>query len=342
MRVLVLHSDVAAHAPPDEQDTLITAQAVSAALEERGHEVSARAFIPDSTALSRMLAHTRPDRVFNLVESVFGQGDLAGVAAAMLARLRVPYTGASAAALACAADKPMTKRLLRASGLPTPDWSEPPLWECLDENSCYIVKATTEDASLGLDDKAVVKGSDAVRDRVAHCAERHGGAWFAEAFCAGREFNVSVLEECGAPVVLPVAEIRFENWSQERTRIVGYAAKWDADSVDSINTPRAFGVEHASPELASHLADLARAAWNLFNLRGYARVDIRLDAAGLPKILELNPNPCLEPGAGFAAAALTAGIRYGELVERLLLDGSADLRFERTQTPGCERASGTS
>jgi D-alanine-D-alanine ligase len=318
MRVLVLHSDVAADAPPDEQDTLFTASAVADALRERGHTALGGTFVPDPKALARMLGDARAECVFNLVESVFGQGDLAGVAAAMLERVRVPYTGTSAAALACLADKPMTKRLLRRGGLPTPAWCEPPIWEGLDDGCTYVVKAMHEDASIGLDDGAVAKGSAAVKARAASCAASLGGAWFAELYCPGREFNISIVEEAIAPRVLPIAEIRFENWSPQRARVVGYAAKWHSDSPDSLNTPRVFGIEDELPSLARDLDALAREAWNLFGLRGYARVDIRLDTAGSPMILEINPNPCLEPAAGLAAAAMEAGISYADLVERIL------------------------
>src|SRR5947209_15701549 len=124
MRVLVLHSDVADDAPPDEQDTLATVDAVCSALSARGHEPAPFAFSADPAQLDRALRDSGAEVVFNLVESVFGQGDLASVAAAMLARFRIPFTGASAAALACAADKCFTKRLLRSSGLATPDWRE--------------------------------------------------------------------------------------------------------------------------------------------------------------------------------------------------------------------------
>lgn len=318
MRVLVLHSDVAPDAPPDEQDTLITAQAVLAVLTERGHQAASHIFVPDPSELRRIIAETSAECVFNLVESVFGQGDLASVAAAMLERRSIPYTGASAAVLACLADKPMTKRLLRGAGLPTPDWCEPPNWAQLDDEHTFVVKAMHEDASLGLDDGAVVKGSHAVKARAAHCAESYGGAWFAEAYCPGREFNVSVVDQAGAPRVLPIAEIHFKDWLPDRVRLVGYAAKWDSNSSDSVNTPRAFGIEDEFPDLAGKLAALSREAWNLFGLRGYARVDIRLDSAGQPMILEINPNPCLEPGAGFAASARMVGITYGDLVEQIL------------------------
>jgi len=318
MRVLVLHSDVAENAPPDEQDTLVTADAVAAALIQRQHAVSVRAFTPD--ALTAAAEETGAELVFNLVESVFGQGGLAGIAAAMLARLRIPYTGSSAAALSCAADKCFAKRLFRASGLPTPDWCEPPYWEGLSEGLAYVVKAVDEDASLGLDDGAVVRGCDAVRARADACSERHGGRWFAEAYCPGREFNVSVIERNCLVQALPIAETRFDGWAPERPMIVGYTAKWDEDSPDCAGTPRAFGIERESPALAGALTSLATTAWRLMNLQGYARADFRLDETGVPMILEVNPNPCLEPRAGFAAAAAHAGIGYADLVEQIAFE----------------------
>jgi D-alanine-D-alanine ligase len=66
------------------------------------------------------------------------------------------------------------------------------------------------------------------------------------------------------------------------------------------------------------LQDLARACWGLFGLRGYARVDFRVDPAGRPWILEINANPCLSPDAGYAAALAEAGISYDEAVQRII------------------------
>src|ERR1700731_1418966 len=181
MRVLVLHSDVPPDAPPDEQDTLITAAAVARALDMRGHDVELSAFVPDPAQLNGAIQKFGADIVFNLVESVFGQGDLAGIAAAMLSRGGIPFTGASSATLACAADKCFAKRVMRCAGLPTPDWCEPPSWSGLSKDETYVVKSIDEDASIGLDDCAVVRG-EAVRSRAAACAERHGGRWFAESY----------------------------------------------------------------------------------------------------------------------------------------------------------------
>lgn len=324
MRVLLLHSDVPADAPPDELDTLVTVEAVAAALAALGHSVTQAAFTPNPCAIDAALADSDADVVFNLVESVFGQGNLAGYAPAMLERRGIPFTGASAVAISCCADKPFTKQLLRNAGLPTPDWSEPPRWGGLADDHLYVVKSAVEDCSVGLDDASVVRGKEAVRARASLAAAHHGGSWFAESYCPGREFNASLLVTEDGPRVLPIAEIVFVDWQPDRPRLVGYAAKWDSQSSDSVATPRAFGVDIEAPELAERLARLSCAAWHLLGLRGYARVDFRLDAAGAPTILEINPNPCLEPEAGFAAAAMKAGIPYVELVDRILATAFRD------------------
>jgi D-alanine-D-alanine ligase len=207
---------------------------------------------------------------------------------------------------------------MRAARLPTPEWSEPPGWDGLKDGTRYIVKSASEDASLGLDDGAVVSGRDAVESRVRSSGVRFGGAWFAEAYIEGREFNVSLIEEDGLLRVLPMPEMRFERWPDARPRIVGYSAKWDEESNESAMTVRTFGLEKDDAGLAAQLADLARKTWRLFDMRGYARVDFRVDREGCPTILEVNPNPCLEPQAGFAAAAGMAGLSYAGLIASIL------------------------
>ena len=52
---------------------------------------------------------------------------------------------------------------------------------------------------------------------------------------------------------------------------------------------------------------------------GYGRVDMRIDAAGRPWILEVNANPDFAPTAGLARMARTAGIDYAAMV-RLVCD----------------------
>jgi D-alanine-D-alanine ligase len=315
MNILVLHSDIAAEAPPEELDTLIAADAVAAALEGRGHQVKKAAF--QELTLKDLLAATRPDIVFNLVEGVEGQGRLAPRAPEMLAALCQRFTGVSAKAMAVTNDKPLTKTMLREAVLATPDWAVPPDWAGLDGGR-WIVKSALEDASLGLDDGAVVEGGE-VPKRAADCAARFGGDWFAERYIEGREFNIALLGTKETCRVLPMAEMRFERWPEAKPRIVGYDAKWEEDSAGWNGTVRAFGVERREPGLAAALRSSCEQAWKLFGLTGFARVDFRVGVDGLPLILEINSNPCISPDAGFAAAAAEAGLSYGDLVEAITL-----------------------
>jgi D-alanine-D-alanine ligase len=314
MRVLVLHSDIAPDAPPEDADTLIAARAVEAALVSRGHAACRASYRKDRGALALLLKEAAPDIVFNLVEGIDGLGSLAPEAPRALKALGWRYTGVAAEPMDLTNDKPRTKAVLRKAGLATPDWCVPPSWQGLGAGS-YIVKAALEDASLGLDDGCVVQGREAVMARAADCAARHGGGWFAEAFIAGREFNIAMLDGR----VLPMAEMRFERWPEGKPRIVGYDAKWQEESPGWNGTVRSFGVEQAEPVLAGALKGACERVWALFGLSGFARVDFRVGADGVPQILEINANPCITPDAGFAAAATRAGMSYAELVEALVL-----------------------
>ena len=317
MRVLVLHSDIAPDASPDDQDTLVQAAAIEQALTGRGHDACRAPFVPDVAALEALIERVDPEVVFNLVETVWGSGMHAPMAPAMLARMGVPFTGAHSAAMAASGDKVLAKRVLRGARIPTPDWSEPPDWRGLGEGR-WIVKSLTEDASLGLDDGAVVRGREAVVARAQASAAKHGGRWFAERFVEGREFNVALVERDGAPLVLPIGEIMFERWEEGRPRIVGYSAKWDETAPEFRDTVRAFGWHEREPDLQRSLERLAKECWTLFDLNGYARVDFRVDAEDRPFILEVNPNPCLEPNAGLAAAWAQAGLTYDELIDTIV------------------------
>jgi len=318
MRVLVLHSDVARDAPPDEQDTLIQAAGIEAALNALGHHATRAPFVPDPAAFRKLVDESGAELVFNLVESVWGRGAYAPLGAQLAGNAGIRFTGSPAATLASTSDKLLSKRLMQGAKLPTAPWREAPHWDGMAEGERWIVKSADEDASLGLDDAAVVTSSAAAAERAAWCRQRYGGRWFAETFIDGREFNVALLERDGEPQVLPIGEMTFENWDDSRPRIVGYAAKWHEDAHDYRHTPRVFGWDAQEPKLRKELEKVARACWQLFGCRGYARVDMRVDRDGRVFVLEVNANPCLSPEAGFAAAAEEAGLSYNALIDHVV------------------------
>lgn len=298
----------------DEADTVQTANAVAEALHRLGFVTEILAVDLDLGVLAQ-LAERHPVAVFYLVDALRGDGRLGTLPAAVLEHLGLTVTGSPVAALVATQSKLLTKQLLRAHDLPTADWwlsgaEVPP-------DRTVIVKPVAEDASVGVDAGSVVAGrksAQTMRQR----QRRFGGRFFAEDFLEGREFNIAVIETSRGPTVLPIPEMVFGGFEKGRPQIIDYQAKWDPASEVYRKTVRRFGLERGEPRLATRLSEVVLRCWEVFELAGYARVDIRLNRDGYPCVLEINANPCLAPDAGFAAAACEAGLTYDTMIDRIV------------------------
>jgi D-alanine-D-alanine ligase len=328
MVVALLYPAVTDSDSPDERDILVQAEAVGRALSALGHDPIDLPCSLDLSALRGELAQLKPQLVFNLVESLEGRGCLIHLVPFLLDALKVPYTGCGAEAILATSNKALAKDRLAALGLPTPAWLAPrpgglpPVSPpAADETGGqWIVKSVWEHASIGLDESATVvyDGAAQAAARLQELAPRFGGACFAEQYIDGREFNLSLLGGGASPIVLRPAEIRFEGYPEDALRIVGYRAKWDEGSFEYGHTQRRFDFPRRDAELLDRLQGLALRCWQVFALRGYARVDFRVDSSGRAWILEVNTNPCLSPDAGFAASLAATGIGFNEAVARIL------------------------
>jgi len=288
---------------------------IGAALESLGHESSVLATGLDLDTTLAAIDTRRTHCVFNLVESLAGQGRLVHLVPAVLEAARLRFTGSGADAMMLSSHKLLAKKWLRHQRISTPPWFGPGTAR-RDRNTQWIVKSVWEHASLGLDDGCVVAGAVAAETRMRQSIDAHGGEWFAERFIDGREFNVAVLEIGGRPEVLPIAEMTFVGYPEGKPRIVGYAAKWDETAPEYHATQRNFGALSEADRRT--LTETALKCWRAFGLAGYARVDFRMDAKGVPWVLEVNANPCLSADAGFVAAAAAAGMTQAAVVEAIL------------------------
>ncbi len=356
MNILILHDHVPADAPPDAQDGLAQVAAVDVALRAKGHRVSRLACTLDLAALEATLTRDPPDIVFNLVETLASRGRLCPLVPLLLESLSIPFTGNNSSATFITANKLTAKRLMRGSNLPTADWIElDPSRRAVATHTVggtvgggafpkaatWIVKSVWEHASIGLDEDSVV--SVATRDELEAQITRRlpalGGDGFAEKFIDGREFNLSLIEAegtPGVPEILPPAEMVFEGYGSHKPKVIGYRAKWDESSEEYRRTVRRFDFVREDAALLDRLRGVARRAWEVFGLSGYARVDVRIDQRNEPWILEVNTNPCIAPDAGFAAALERAGITYAAAIERIVR--CAATRTERPgHTSGAER-----
>jgi D-alanine-D-alanine ligase len=314
-KVVVLHDAAAVDGEADAADVLAEAAHVSQGLESLGYAPEIVPVSLDLDALQSTLRSLKPRLAFNLVESLAGRGDLIHVVPSLLESLQVPFTGCSALAQWRTSNKLTAKRRLVDADIATPEIFAG--GHARAARGPWIVKSIWEHASLGLDADSVVADGGAVAAMIARREREHGGQWFAERFVSGRELNVAMLAGDGDPTVLPVAEIRFEGFPDGQPRIVGYAAKWVPTSSEYAGTVRSFAVE---PELRATATRIALECWELFELSGYARVDLRVDDRGRPWVLEINANPCLSPDAGFAAMLEAAQVPFRDALVRVIAD----------------------
>jgi D-alanine-D-alanine ligase len=339
MRIAVLYNAVSEQDTIEDQDVLVQVEVVSQSLKRLGHEYFAVACTLDLDAMKEKLRELRPDMVFNLVEALQGDDSLVYLPPAVLVSLNLPHTGAAAESLFLTTHKLLAKDRLTRAGLPTPSWivqdkisaksmscngpddlSLPKSDPNATVNS-WIIKGIWEQGSRDMDDDAVFTGGAAeVHRRLRERVKRTGRPAFAEEFIEGREINLAMLTGPDQVEVLPPAEIDFSAFPAEKPRIVGYKAKWLADSFEYNNTPHCFDFPDADRPLLDRLQDLALQCWDLFTLRGWGRVDFRVDKSGRPWILEVNANPCLSPDAGFAAALQRAGIEFDEAIKRIIVE----------------------
>lgn len=295
-KVLVLHSLPPESATPDrtvdEFDLHGAAQnvarvlpgAVIAGIRGEVHELAA------------LLHAHQPDVVFNVCEAPQGRPDREAQLAALLELLRMPFTGSSSETLALCRRKDRTKAVLRAAGVAVPR----------DGHYPCIVKPAAEDGSAGITaDSLCNTPGQAARQR-----DRLVVPVVIEEFLPGREFAVALWGR-HHPDYHSIGETRFLHG----LRLITYAAKWDPDSPDYANTPLDYHTA-MDPDLEAAVLAAARAAWIAVEARGYLRIDIRLNAAGIPHVLDVNPNPELGEGVGICRAVQEAGWSWERFVHQ--------------------------
>ena len=324
MNVAVLYNEPSL--PEDHPDYLSEAgvlesvEAVEAALALGGHPSARLGVGTDPAAIIRALQNLDADCVVNLFEGLGGVGAGEAQVTGILELLGVPFTGCGSKCLALVREKALTKWMLLGAGLPSAAFqlveANDPIpaqrFEPLLAGGLVIVKPAHEDGSLGIGPESIVS-DDAALVRQIESVRRRYGAVLVEQYIAGREFNVGVLA-LPEPVALPLAEIEF---IAGIAPIVSYDAKWTREAAEFDGTP-ARCPANVSPELAYEIRRVALAAFRITDCRHYARVDLRVDAAGRPYILEVNGNPDISPSAGFARQIRASGMRYEEFVCRLV------------------------
>ncbi len=311
MKVAILFDGASALGKSPDLLILETVEAVEGVLAADGHEVVRIPANPDGRWVERV-RKAKLDLVFNLCEGVDGVALLEPAVIGALELLRVPFTGSSSATTSLCLRKHLVNTLLGRAGLPVPRWDISRRGGGMPAVGFpAICKPAAEDASLGVEQRSVVRTARALVERLAAMHERWDEI-VVQRYIDGREVNVGIVGDR----VLPIAEIDFREMPRGLWRIVSYRSKWDEGSAeDSGALPRC--PTDLPPALTSQLAAIALEAWRTVGGDGYGRVDLRIDSAGRPWLLEVNANPDLSPTAGLARMARAAEMDFAGLVRRI-------------------------
>lgn len=316
-RCCILFNQPREGALADELDVLDQVEYIEANLNLIGVETYRKGITSAFMNEIALLAEEKPDFVFNLVESISNKGELCYFIPALLNMYSLPYTGNPLEAMFNTTSKAITGKMLKDENINTPESYYPSQFSELIPGKKYIIKPVWEDGSLGITDESVFTYS---KECGINFSEFDNSHWLIQDFIEGREFNISVLKGKTGPEVMPPAEMVFHNFHGNKPRIVDFKAKWVADSFEYKNTIRKFPGEELNPVLASRITDMALKCWNVFGLKGYARVDMRVDGNEIPYVIEVNANPCLSPDSGLVAATTEAGLPFTEVVNRIISD----------------------
>jgi D-alanine-D-alanine ligase len=307
--------------PTDRQaewDTPETIAAVQSALAER-HEV-----IPIDAAGDAygILQKSRPDIVFNIAEGSAGPCR-EGYIPTILEHLKIPYTASDPLTLNICLDKARTKEILAYYGLPTSRF------RVIRENDFsfnslhypLMVKPLYEGSSMGIRNDSLVRNRQEMRERVLWLLQNYEEPALVEEFLPGREFTVAIIGNDGDARALPIVEILFDSLPEGVNPIYSYEAKWIWDQ--NSNPLKIFECPaRLNPELQAEIESACLRAYNILRCRDWCRIDVRLDAAGRPHILELNPLPGILPkpedNSCFPKAARAAGMHYSQLINTVL------------------------
>jgi D-alanine-D-alanine ligase len=240
------------------------------------------------------------DRVFI---ALHGRGGEDGVLQGALEMLGLPYTGSGVLGSALAMDKLRSKRCWQGAGLPTPEFdvfgpSSDPQEVVGRRGLPLIVKPSREGSSIG-----VTKVSATAELRAAYqAASSYDTLVLVERWIDGAEYTVGILDDEALPVIrleTPRVFYDFEaKYSETSTR---YLCPAGLDS----------GAERS-------LKRLALEAFACLGASGWGRVDVMVDRAGRPWLLEVNTVPGLTDHSLVPMAARHAGIDFDELALRIL------------------------
>ena len=311
MRIGLLFDGLSALGKTPEVILLEAIESVEKALQAYPAEVVRVPVTGDGRWIERV-RKAKFDLVFNLCEGIDGYPQYEPMVISALELLGVPFTGSGSWTTGITLRKHVINAILDRAGLPVPRWSLARRGEpIVPVGFPAICKPAAEDASVGIEQRSVVRSTRALNAHVTEMLE-HWDEILIQRYVDGREVNVGIVGD----EILPIAEIDFGGMPRGMWRIVSYRSKWETGSDEDLGAkPRC--PANLPKHSAKALCQIARTAWAAAKGEGYGRIDMRIDQSGRPWVLEVNANPDISPDAGLARMAGVAGTNYNGLIRRV-------------------------
>jgi D-alanine-D-alanine ligase len=330
-----------AYAEWDSPDTIA---AVERALSGLGDVIRLEA----TADFPQRLREARPDIVFNMAEGLIGQNREAHVPA-ICEFYGIPYSGSDPFTLSLALNKARTKQMLQFYGIPTAQFA---LVESLAEAKAVkkagllrypvFAKPVQEGSSKGITERNYIRHGGDLLACVAELLEVYEQSVILEEFLPGAEFTCGVIGNGREARVLPIVGMRFDVLPEGALPIYGFEAKWIWDTPEQplqlFECPA-----RIDDALRTAIERVTLRAYNALGCRDWSRIDVRLDAGGVPNIVEVNPLPGILPNpeenSCLPKAATAAGMSYEELIQSCVIAAAKrqGVRLGRGRRGGAKR-----
>jgi len=263
------------------------------------------------------------DFVFNLCDEGFNNDPRKELhVPAMLEVLNMPYTGSNPQCLTYCYDKSLIRGIAKEMGVPVADGlyikPEDNVFE-MNIDFPVIVKPNFGDSSFAITKESVCNDLEELNDAIVRIREKVGyeKPVLLEEFLTGKDLTIGIIGNPPDPYTfLPIVEEDYSDLPPDLPRICGYEAKWIADSpyFKLLKSVPANLPEETEKVIMEHCLRL----FERLDCKDYVRFDWRLDQDGVPKLLEVNPNPGWCWDGHLAKMASIKGIGYAEMLLAIL------------------------
>jgi D-alanine-D-alanine ligase len=292
-----------------------TASTIANTLRQCGYETS---IYPVSEKNLYYLKHKKTDAFFNVCEA----SDLYMRVVKQLEKGGRVFTGPGPTVMALTVDKIATKRVFESIHVPTPAWQ---IFETgkekLQSNLQFplIVKPANEDCSIGITQQSIVREEASLYARIQEIRGIYKQRVLVEEFIGGKELHCTVLGNGKDAVVLPLAELQFNDGHEDPEFIFDYEAKWVESSPNFQNT-FVSPAPSVDERITKAIQRDAKRAFVALEMKDYARFDVRLNQkTGKWYFLEANANPSIQPrDEATTTSASAVGMGYHQFIQTIV------------------------